>query len=411
MNDIAVSVKIRRKRTVSILLALALLLSLAAGCAGEMKDGASGEPMTLPEHFHVSFDGTQLSVPKTAPVITARRIIPDEEKVHSALMQCDNTRAVEAVGPIYRSTDPDTMEILDFNSYDYMTTGKLSGAVNYRRYPAKVLSEGIQRFPESILSWLSPNVEPGRRLKFDKFTGRDEFETFPVTEARKYAETAFENIGVDMTDIVNTRTAQMSKDEQIETASHMTEGDMLYMSPYTEEEKTFLSSAYVFEFRQFFHDIPVNTSDWHTSVEPDVQVFFNLPAQSQELAAAVYEDGSFSLRVENLFEVMYESEDREIVPYEEVLSKLADLFAGSIAISDTYLLNAELCYAIFDSEEKNICTLYPFWVFYVRDDLYADQIPKNEAVATFISSEDLTTVYAFDAFSGERIISIENPAE
>ncbi len=399
------------KRTVSILLALALLLSLAAGCVGGTEDGASGEPTTLPEHFHISFDGTQLSVPKTAPVITARRIIPDEEKVHSALMQGDNTRAVEAVGPIYRGTDPDTMEILDFNSYDYMTTGKLSGAVNYRRYPAKVLSEGIKRFPESILDWLSPYTEPSRRLKFDRFTGRDEFETFPVTEAREYAETAFENIGVDMTDIVNTRTAQMSKDEQIETASHMAEGDMLYMSPYTEEEKTFLSSAYVFEFRQFFHDIPVNISDWHTSVEHRAQVFFNTSAEAQELAAAVYEDGSFSLRAANLLEVMNESEDREIVPYEEVLSKLADLFSGGIAISDTSLLNAELCYAIFDSGEENICTLYPIWVFYVRDDLYAYQLPKNEAVADFIASDNLTTVYAFDAFSGERIVSIENPAK
>ena len=388
MNDIAVSVKIRRKRTVSILLALALLLSLAAGCAG------GTEVARLPEKLHIEFDGSALDTPEAAPVITAKRVIFDKDAAASVLMQGAYEETVEGEGNVLRSEHDGVFEILTRRLDRAGKPVELRAPVGMLDYRSS--TDGKTDLAARVGSVLGGGDPAGEWMWLKRFVGDEDFPDFSADEARTQVRNILRRLGVP-DDLENTLTHRLSAEEQ---ESELRD----YLS--IDEEPSLLSDAYILRYRQSFDGIPVNTIDWYRGIVKAPAGEAGDYAPWQFCYAVVSADGDLSLHLENIFEADSKTEAKAMISYDEALGKLGEVFGGTLLLTDKYLVDAELCYAIYETDTRDTFMLYPLWIFSLADCSFEDL----EGMSNLERRHYYADIYTFDAFTGEQIITIAPPA-
>ena len=118
----------------------------------------------------------------------------------------------------------------------------------------------------------------------------------------------------------------------------------------------------------------------------------------QTIYATSSENGAYNFELTNIIKSAESGEKRSLIPFEEAYAKLLDIYTSVILTDPCRLVDAELCYAIFETDDVETVMLYPIWVLIVKE-LHPDLGPECYNYYA----------YAFDAFTGERIVGNTMP--
>lgn len=392
------------KRLIAI--ALAALLLLACGCSENPAE--SGGEVTIPEKLILDFDAAAVASPETAAVITANRIIFEPDAVTAALLQHDVEESHEGEGVVWRYSGDETFEylLLAQTGTPEDEARYFNGRIAYHRYPAML--GGNTNVPWRVEGFLSPYSAITSRLSANAYLGSEDFEDMPAASAKAEFEGILQALNVSE-GVENTKIFRLSVEDQLAFIdTYLSDAEL---EGHTAEAEALMSDAYVFEYRQMIDGIPVCSTDWHRGVDGTINGMVSTVAEMQCITAAVSADGSLAMDIQDVLAVESAGEARSILNYDEALRCLAGIFNDTIMLTNQYVVSAELCYAIFESGDSNEVTLYPMWIFSVLDEseyTYSGYAGPETGTYSFTTVRAGTT-YAFDAFTGERIASVDLP--
>lgn len=391
------------KRLIAITLAASLLL--ACGCSEKPAEGGEAP---LPEKLILDFDTAAVAVPETAAVITANRVIFEPDEVTAALLRHDVEESHEGEGVVWRYSTDELFEylLLAQTGTPEDEVRNFNGRIAYHRYPA--ILGGNVNIPWRVEGFLSPYSAITSRLSANVYLGSDDFEDMTAANATGEVEGILQTLGISE-GVENTKVLRLSVEDQLAFIdTYLSDAER---EGYTAETEAFLSDAYVLEYRQMIDGIPVCSTDWHRGVDGTINGLVSTVAEMQRITAAVSADGSLAMDIQDVFDIVSTGEQRSVLSCDEAVQRLIGVFSDTIMLTNQYVVSAELCYAIFETRESNEVTLHPMWIFSVLDE---DEYTYSGYAGPETGSYSFTTVrpgttYAFDAFTGERIASVELP--
>ena len=388
------------KKTIAIVVAVVLLLG--CGVAAVSAIAAANKPV-LPANFFINFDGSSLDIPETASVIHVEKVIFDPYETAEALLQHkDAEYNMDGEGPTWRHWIGDEIDeflTVPYTGMSWSTNRSPSGIVRYKLGDIDFDWDVGYRFSVHNLAPFYDRQDFSKNVNANRYLGTEDFDDLTLSDAKETLDSALAAIGVPMDGLVNTRTFRLSVDDQDQYlkdedaywaalwAEHDIEYDNHYWSPDAYDT---LSNSFTFEYRQVFDGIPITGTEWSNKWVPEQAVYGHVSA-----------NGNSSIYVYNVYEETSREEARTLATYNEALESLIAVFEDSDLQFEHHLIDAELCYGIYNDNE-----LYPLWVFTVLDD---HEISYTGFIGDDTYIDSRTQFYTFDGFTGEFIVASDAP--
>ncbi len=351
------------------------------------EDTAEEEPDKTPEAFIIEFEPADVVEMKTAAIITADMLSIDEKKSAEIFLTAsgDADLSLEGPGYMYRWKNSNFQEYVSVGmTGEYGSSGRKSdGTFSFLR-------EDIQSYLiplDDIVFKVSNNDQIWRRYEIVGLEGEKELDGISLEETRKRFEENLSALGLPMDSFRATKTYCVTAEEQRKLYPIYSDRS----NPLTVREEELFSNGCALSYRQFFDGIPVIDCLWHGyagcfSYIQSVQGVFNANGLMQVLVSGIFLPSS----KEEAKPVLTLSEAIEKLKAE--LANIDELRAGYVEIASprgqVRVIHAELNY-LAGADDSGVITLYPAWVF--------------STVKKSLSGHPSETIYAFDAFTGQRI--------
>ncbi len=414
-----------KKKPFFVMLAgVLILLSLFSGCNGTAENtgpadsGASGEnsgsglPFEIADNLTLEIDITSVKVPETASVIKARRLIFDEAGTVEVFGMKDGEcvpveERVDAVGYVCICERGELSQTLvmfydePFGAPDRKSNGNMyftSSTVGGESNTAEMMSADAADY--------SPSV----RREIMKYASAEDIGEFRYDESLEFMENLLRGLGVEEA-VFPKLTVSCSLTEadlaeyRLSVGFDPETGEPIESLP--QDELAALSDSFTFRWRQEFGGIPVNCANWFWRIAP------NESAQVQTITGYRSANGAFGIRISQLVVPTEYGEAGKVAELETVVGKLNDQISEILSDAQYFLADAELCYAIFETDVKNELVLYPLWVLSLEtvEKINAGFDANGQPIYEEHREMHNRNIYAYDGFTGELMNDIRLPGD
>ena len=362
------------------------------------------------DNFVIEIDLAAIDYPETASVIHAKRIIFDYEAGKEALGFLSPEQVLiderfDAVEKVIITKDHTYQR--NFNvAYDPWEEGMSHDTrrpTGYAYFVRRWADGGRALHIECADSYKWSACE---WRTISPYVTSEELSDLSLADAQSTLTDIMRDLGVnaaDMPEIDLDYTRAILSENQFSVAYSETLSWPEEISPedygWTAEDMARQPDAYTIRFRQKIAGIPLNWLEWNNRIAKQT-----VEAVRQQVFGSVGTDGTISLNMSNLVSPYAYGETRKIVSPMMVIEQINNMLADSLSDTMYYLSDIELCYAIFETDVRDELVLYPFWVV----PLEAEQYLAGSGLVRYNLNGN---IYAFNAFTGELINSVDLPTE
>lgn len=359
-----------------------ILLVLLSGCNNQevpVKDKI--------DNLKIELDEASPEKIASAPILTVEFIQVDEEQASKTLLQGEiQIEEINAFGKSIEAKWYDNQETLTIY-------GNKETAVRGGFYYVSSNEEREFNYDNVSTSGTGP---PDIIAQQFKHTLNDDYQTFVDLKFKSYREV--ENEIIRLLSLLNINQIELEiayaldKDTMID---HLKKYNDHLKEFYTEDQESesinldlsHRDEAYLFQFRQVIHDIPVANFIWQSRAR-------ELGDSHETFITALYnQHGIKSLDVSEYYIIQKTEEMNHLISQDEALNKVKEIYSEKILTTPTKIDEANLYYVgILEGTERK---LIPAWIFRA----VTKGEPEEEGEPTYNEYEFIT----IDAITGELL--------
>ena len=367
------------------------------------------ETVDLTSNFTIEVDVSSIDYPTSVPVIYAEKLTWEFDELRSAFkidaikgLNITDDCVREGAGDILRGDNGEySLSLVNFLDGKY--GDKNRNPTGYFGFCYSPLS-GSDIIISYLLSYTSYE-DTFANSQISPYSSENNLSELTYLETVEKFNGLFFDLGLEGEDIPEVDISYFfSSADQIYFFENGPEPYLPYIvDPQTgnrelpDEIRNGLSDAIVLGWRQNFFGVPVNSAAWGGRFS--VGTLGYTAVELQRISSYLMADGSYALYANSLFIPVSYGEAKAVCSPQVPIDHLSSMLGFVLDEIEYYLVKVELTYAIFEDGEDYV--LYPYWILFVEN--------KQEYSGEIIRSASYANIYAYDGYTGEMVVSIDNP--